>query len=539
MKNTLDYIMLKSSSSFVKPFPELEGQGALFQSLLDISDEAIFILNKSDFTIIDCNLAAIKLFEAESKSQLTNIQSFRLYNFEPFEFSVNKLNDDLDKQGQYSQEMSFRTCKQNVFWGKMVQKNIDFPNVDFTLLKITKSANYLKDEEWLSEILKSTSRTIGRQYFKQVTKLLCETFDANCAFIARTVAGDENRLKIFYCHGEPLQNNFIEVKNSFVENIMRGYTSFYPNGLGELFPHDKILKKISAKSFIGSPLFDASGQPFGLIGVLSAKGMEEIPNSRYMLHIISSRTAGEIQRIRSKELLRQQTKELAEINHMKDRLLSVISNDLQAPLKTILGYSEMLSNRINSYKPKELSGKIKAMDSSLRHLYMLMENLSDWAKLQQGVLRPSLKRNNIANILDEIKPYIHFIGRLKDIGVINKVPSDFNVWADSYLSRHAIKNLTSYVLKNTMKEGTVVIETRSEGDAMELCLKTTQHSIDKREIELVLNSSPYEISLSADELSISAVGLYISKEFMGLQQGKLIATCQEKEVEFVLTFNRE
>ena len=73
------------------------------------------------------------------------------------------------------------------------------------------------------------------------------------------------------------------------------------------------------KALWGSPIFDVSGQAFGLLGVLSETTMEELPNSRHMLGILSSRTASEIQRIRSKELLRQQTRELAEINLMKDK----------------------------------------------------------------------------------------------------------------------------------------------------------------------------------------------------------------------------
>jgi K+-sensing histidine kinase KdpD len=94
------------------------------------------------------------------------------------------------------------------------------------------------------------------------------------------------------------------------------------------------VKQTSARSFIGSPVFDVSGEAFGIIGVLSDTAMEELPNSRYMLSILSSRAASEIQRIRSKELLRQQTRELAEINLMKDKLISVITTDLHAPLNT-------------------------------------------------------------------------------------------------------------------------------------------------------------------------------------------------------------
>lgn len=530
--------MLNTRSTQIKATITNNEQVALFQSILEISDEAIFILKKDDFTIVDCNSAAMKLFEADSKTQLTNIQSFRLYNFEPFEFSIDKLTDELDKLGEYSQEMSFRTCKQNIFWGKLVQKNIGFSVLDYTILKITKSANFLKDDEWLSEILKTTSKTTGRQYFKQVTKLLCQTFDADCAFIARRVSTDENKLKIFYFHGDSPNSSFIEIINSCVENIMRGYTTFYPTGLKKLFPEDELLKKTNAESFIGSPLFDASGLPFGLIGIISSKDMEEIPNSRYMLSILGSRIAAEIQRVRSKELLRQQAREMAEINMMKDTLLDVISNELQAPLSTILGYSSMMRNKISEYSNEEITGKIRVMDSSLRNLYMMMENLSDWSNLQKGTIRCAHKTNNISNIYEDIKPHLKFLSDIKSIALINKIPSVLNVKADGYLARQAIKNIAAYVLKTTLKEGAVTFDAQIIGGKWQFVIMSGKHTADIDELNFVMNATDQEFYSVANKITLPTAGLFISREFMKIQKGKLKSNCTVGQLEFIIEFDK-
>lgn len=528
--------MLNNRSSQIQNAIQTSDNTTLFHTLLEISDEAIFILDSSDFTIVDCNKAALKLFEVNSKSQVVDLSPFHLYNTRPLGYSVERIKGEMATNGQYSQEMLFKTFKQNVFWGKLSQKSIGLSDLNYTVLKITKSANYLKNDEWLSEILKSTSRTIGRQYFKQVTKLLCQTFNARCCFIARRISGDENRLKIFYYHGETLRTSFIDIKNSFVENIMRGYTSYYPQGLKELFPNDKMINETSANSFIGAPLFDSSGKPFGLIGVVSSDEMEEIPNSRYMLSILSSRTAAEIQRIRSKEMLRQQTKELAEINLMKDRLLNVISNDLQAPLNTILGYSTMIRNKIGVYKPEDFAEKMKAMDDSLRNLYGLMENISDWSRLQQGVVKSTPKKNNVASIMEDIRPYLLFLGRLKSINIINKFPSVLNIYGDSYLSRQVIKNIAAYVLKNSAKESKVLFDARLTDGRWKFFVCSENHTADLNEIDFVLNSSLQEFYMSTAGISIPSGGLFIAREFMRLQEGRLSANISEKRIEFIIEF---
>jgi two-component system, sensor histidine kinase and response regulator len=266
--------------------------------------------------------------------------------------------------------------------------------------------------------------------------------------------------------------------------------------------------------------------------------MEEIPNARYMLNILGSRTAAEIQRIRSKELLRQQTRELAEINQMKDKLLAVISNDLQAPLNTILGFSAMLRNKVRDYKPEELETKMKVMDNSIRNLYILLESLSDWSKIEQEKVRVELKTNNLRNILEDIKPNTKFLAEIKNIALINKVPSALNIKADNYLSRAAIKSVTAFVLKNTMKSGTVTFDAQLVKGIWYFIIRADKHSVDEQTVNFALKAQQQEFYTSTKDSSIPVLGVYIAREFMRLQKGKLSMNYNDCQIEFLFEFER-
>ncbi len=510
----------------------------LFKAVMEISSDALFIVNNSDNIIVDCNNGAVKLFEAQSKADLINLESNKLLNFETFEFSSEKLNKELKHNGEYSQETSFATLKKNIFWGKLTQKILSFTELEFSVLKIEKSANYLKDEEWLSEVLSITSRSTGRQFFKETARLLCRTFDADYSFIARRVAGDEEKVKIFYMHGDSIKTKSINRTNSFIENTLRGYASFYPQGLGELFPDDELVVESGATSFIGSPFFDSSQEAMGLIGVLSKDVMTEIPNSRYLLNILASRTSAEIHRLRSKEILRQQTKNLAEINHMKDKLLSVISNDLQAPLKTLLGYSGMLRNNIGNYKQEELEGKVGIMDNSLKNLYLILENLSDLARLQQGIVKVDENKNNLNSIFDDVKPHIKHLSDIRQVGLINKMSSALHIKADNYLLRSIFKNLTTYIVKNTLKGGVITFDTQVNRGRWSVSISTSSHSADLDEINFVMNTSPEEFLMSPKEQTSSCLGIFIAKEFMKLQKGRIKAIADKEKLEFRFDFKK-
>lgn len=513
--------MLNSQTTKLELLQRFNEENPLFKSVLEISDEALFVISKADFTIVDCNKAALKLFQTMDKLDLVNLPLFKLYNFEPLDLSVNRINEELVKNDSYSQELSFKTLKQNIFWGKLIQKNISLGNLDFTVLKIAKSANYLREEEWLAEVLKISNRGTGRQYFKDLTQFLCRTLNAKDAFIARRVAGDDSRLKIFYWHGNKINAHYIKIKNSFIENTLRGYASYYPDGLRDLFPKDDLVKQTKARSFIGSPIFDVSGQAFGIIGVLSDSAMEELPNSRYMLSILSSRAASEIQRIRSKELLRQQTRELAEINLMKDKLISVITSDLHAPLNTILGYSDMLKNKSRNYSATEMASKMKAMDNTLRNLYVFLENLADWNKLQQNEIKANISNCNLVNMVNDTKPYYSYLADLKKITIKNKVPSALQVEADSYLARVAVRNTATYLIKNTMKNGSVIFDAQVNNGQWYFIVETDNFTADIEDVKFCLSALPQELYNASKEASVPVLGLFIAREFCSLQGGKI------------------
>ena len=67
-------------------------------ALFSDAPDAIFILDGKDYSIIDCNIKALEFFEAENKSSLISLSSFRLYESEPIEFSRNLLESNIKKR---------------------------------------------------------------------------------------------------------------------------------------------------------------------------------------------------------------------------------------------------------------------------------------------------------------------------------------------------------------------------------------------------------------------------------------------------------
>jgi PAS domain S-box-containing protein len=289
----------------------LSDQDALFSIVFDESPDAIFILHPGNFSIIDCNIKAVQLFQVNEKSDLTGRESFELYDSEPAEFSKNTYIDTINKGIDHRQEMAFRSLKGNVFWGTCSLKRIDTAKGPVIVFRVRRVVDYMKTAEMLATMIKHTARVTGMEYFSVLTELLVKSFGVSLAFIAR-VDEEAAEASIIKCwHKQQITEcESFHLATSPCLNVLKGYATYYPSNLKEMFPEDKLIHNLGMESFMGTPVFDVKGEVCGLVVLMDDKPMEEIPNSRYMLSIFASRVGAELERMMIEESYKRKIEEL-------------------------------------------------------------------------------------------------------------------------------------------------------------------------------------------------------------------------------------
>ena len=95
-------------------------------------------------------------------------------------------------------------------------------------------------------------------------------------------------------------------------------------------------------------------------------------------------------RNRVEKALRENEMQLKEINKSKDKLFSIIAHDLKSPFTSIVGYSEILKDYSANCNQQETVNYASIINTSSKQTLQLLENLLDWARLQQGriIFRP-------------------------------------------------------------------------------------------------------------------------------------------------------
>ncbi len=153
----------------------------------------------------------------------------------------------------------------------------------------------------------------------------------------------------------------------------------------------------------------------------------------------------------------ERTRELQEANATKDRFFSIIAHDLKSPFNGLLGFSNMLHNEFDELslgQKKEYSAIIK---EAATDIYMLLENLLEWASSQTGLLELEAETLDITRLITEVVQAGKSMQVGKKIETRIDIQSSNMAFADEDTLKTVLRNLYSNALKFTPTGGSVKI----------------------------------------------------------------------------------
>ena len=155
-----------------------------------------------------------------------------------------------------------------------------------------------KMEETLRNLAESTMAS-GDDFFYFVVEKIVETTGISIAVIAEIDPGNAamaTTLAIYENSGKILDNFTCRLKNGPCEHFPKTGPCFYPKGVRQLFPENKMLANLAAESFCGIPLRDRSGNVIGILATIGHEEMSENPQMLSLLNSFAARVAAEMER---------------------------------------------------------------------------------------------------------------------------------------------------------------------------------------------------------------------------------------------------
>lgn len=222
--------------------------------------------------------------------------------------------------------------------------------------------------------------------------------------------------------------------------------------------------------------------------------------------------------LESNALITRQNQLLEQLNSEKDKLFSIVSHDLRAPIDSILGYLELLNN--NQLDPEEKSLLEAELLVRTRYTADMIMNLVSWAKAQMQGVSADLKTINLSEMVHEIVANKIPVTLKKGVDIASTVPAHLEVHADTDMLRIIIRNLINNAVKFTMQGGKIHLTASENMGEIIFSVKDTGMGIAAEKHSEIFSQGTVSTYGTNNEKGIG-LGLKMCKEFVEYQHGRI------------------
>ncbi|RZL39123.1 MAG: HAMP domain-containing histidine kinase [Pedobacter sp.] len=231
----------------------------------------------------------------------------------------------------------------------------------------------------------------------------------------------------------------------------------------------------------------------------------------------------------------QQNEELEKLSTEKDKLFSIVTHDIRAPLNSIQGYLELLADTDLSNEERMVL-KQQLLEIT-RNTSSMLTNVLSWSKTQlegsHAELVPVDIKQTLANGLNIERNHANRKGVKLDISC----KAGIDIMAYQNMFELVMRNLVNNAIKFTPKDGSVTISVKVEDKKCLIIVKDTGLGIDEAQQEKLFKLKASSTYGTNNERGIG-LGLMLCKEFTELQGGEIwFESKPQQGSAFYLSFN--
>ncbi len=243
-------------------------------------------------------------------------------------------------------------------------------------------------------------------------------------------------------------------------------------------------------------------------------------------------TMNEESRSVNEELLMQQ-QELAESNRRlelvsrtKSDFLANMSHELRTPLNSVIGFSEVLLDRLFGPINDKQQEYLKNIWSSGKYLLALINDILDLAKVESGKMELELSTFSLSETLEASLTMLQekaLKGRV-DLRLELAPEADVEIVADQRKIKQILFNLLSNAVKFTPAGGSVTVRARPVAvNSIEIAVADTGRGIKEEDMGKLFQTFTQLESAYTKEFEGTGLGLALTKMLVKLHGGRIWA----------------
>lgn len=213
--------------------------------------------------------------------------------------------------------------------------------------------------------------------------------------------------------------------------------------------------------------------------------------------------------------------EVKKLDEAKNKILSIISHDLRAPVGTLKSFSDFLVGNLNNYSTEEFEEIIGAISKQSSSVYTVLDNLLSWANSQRKNISYQPIKQPLLNAVTDNISLLEINAAQKGITLQSHITQDLSATFDNNLISTVVRNLINNAIKFTPKGGVVSVNVEEGNTFHTIIVADTGIGIPKRMKEKIFDKTSYETTFGTDKEKGSGLGLKLCLEYVEAHKGKI------------------
>ena len=241
-----------------------------------------------------------------------------------------------------------------------------------------------------------------------------------------------------------------------------------------------------------------------------------------LLRTFADQAAIAIQNTRLFREIQDKSAQLEVANKHKSEFLANMSHELRTPLNAVIGFSEVLLERMFGEVNEKQADYLKDIHESGRHLLSLINDILDLSKIEAGRMELELSHFSLPGAIGNAITLVRERAQRHGIELGTEIdPRLGEVQADERKVKQILLNLLSNAVKFTPEGGRVDVSAKLDTDKVEIAVKDTGVGISADDQAKLFEEFRQVGGDAARKAEGTGLGLALAKKFVELHGGAI------------------
>ena len=279
------------------------------------------------------------------------------------------------------------------------------------------------------------------------------------------------------------------------------------------------------RSVVGVPML-REGESMGVLNVTRREAGRFSDTEVDLLKTFADQAVIAIENVRLFNDLELANRGLQAASRHKSEFLANMSHELRTPLNAVLGFSEVLSERMFGELNEKQEEYLKDIQASGQHLLSLINDILDLSKVEAGRMELELTDFHLPAALDNAMTLVRERAARRGIALHADVDERLGqIQADERKIRQVVLNLLSNAIKFTPEGGSINVRAMPGDGVVKVSVGDTGAGIAPEDQEAIFEEFK-QVGTAAKKVEGTGLGLALSRKFVELHGGRIWVTSE-------------